>query len=76
MIRTRLVAQRLAFVFLLGCVLFNYPLLSIFNRSGSFFGLPPLFAWLMGAWLALIALLALVVERRDADASRDEGRQG
>ena len=64
MIRTRLVAQRLAFLFLLGCVFFNYPLLSIFNRSGSFLGLPPLYAWLMGSWLVLIALLALAVERK------------
>ena len=63
MIRSRLVAQRLAFLFLLGCFLFNYPLLSVFNRSGDFFGLPPLYAWLMGSWLALIVLMAHVVER-------------
>jgi hypothetical protein len=62
MIRTRLVAQRLAFLFLLGCVFFNYPLLSIFNQGGSLFGMPPLYAWLMGSWLVLIALLALVIE--------------
>jgi hypothetical protein len=62
MIRTRLVAQRLAFLFLLGCFFFNYPLLSIFNQGGSLFGMPPLYAWLMGSWLVLIALLALVIE--------------
>ena len=64
MIRTRLISQRLAFLFVLGCIFFNYPLLAIFNRPGTVFGLPPLYAWLMGAWLLLIALLALVVERR------------
>jgi hypothetical protein len=42
MIRTRLTSQRLAFLFLLGCIFFNYPLLSIFNKSGSFLGMPPL----------------------------------
>ena len=47
MIRSRLTAQRLAFLFLLGCFFFNYPLLSVFNRSGNFFGMPPLYAWLM-----------------------------
>ena len=62
MIRTRLVAQRLAFLCLLGCFFFNYPLLSIFNQGGSLFGMPPLYAWLMGSWLVLIALLALVIE--------------
>ncbi len=64
MIRTRLTSQRLAFVFLLGCIFFNYPLLSIFNKSGSFLGMPPLFAWLMGSWIALIALMAFVIERK------------
>jgi hypothetical protein len=44
-------------------VLFNYPLLSLFNHSGEVMGLPPLFAWLMGAWLLLIALMAWTVER-------------
>lgn len=64
MIRTRLTSQRLAFVFLLGCIFFNYPLLSIFNKNGSFLGMPPLFAWLMGSWIALIALMAFVIERK------------
>ena len=63
MIRTRLTSQRLAFLFLLGCIFFNYPLLSIFNKSGSFLGMPPLFAWLRGSWVELIALMAFVVER-------------
>ena len=64
MIRTRLTSQRLAFLFLLNCFFFNYPVLSIFNKGGSIFGLPPLYAWLMVSWLALIGLLALVVERK------------
>ena len=61
--REHLSTQRLAALFLLGCVLFNYPLLSLFNRSGEVLGLPPLFAWLMGSWLLLIALMAWTVER-------------
>ena len=63
MIRTRLTSQRLAFLFLLGCIFFNYPLLSIFNKSGSFLVMPPLYAWLLGSWVVLIALMAFVVER-------------
>ena len=43
---------------------FNYPLLSVFNQGGSMFGMPPLYAWLMGSWLVLIVLLALVIERK------------
>ena len=64
MIRSRLKAQRLAFLFLMGCFFFNYPLLSVFNQGGVFHGLPPLYVWLMVSWLALIAQMAWVVERK------------
>ena len=60
----RLTAQRLAALFLLGCVLFNYPLLALFNRAAAVFGIPVLYAYLFGAWLLLIALMALAIERR------------
>ena len=62
MIRTRLTSQRLAFLFLLTRAEGPSPSLSIFNQGGSLFGMPPLYAWLMGSWLVLIALLALVIE--------------
>jgi hypothetical protein len=29
-------------------------LLSVFNHGGTCFGMPPLYAWLMASWLALI----------------------
>ncbi len=64
MMRSRLSVQRLAALFLLGCVLFNYPLLAIFGRGGQLFGMPALYVWLMGSWLVLIALMAWVLERR------------
>lgn len=63
MMRSRLTVQRLVALFLLGCLLFNYPLLAVFGR-GQWLGMPTVFVWLMGAWLALVLLMALVVERR------------
>lgn len=63
MMRSRLTVQRLVALFLLGCLLFNYPLLAVFG-SGRWFGMPTIFVWLMGAWLALVLLMAVVVERR------------
>lgn len=57
--------QRLAALFLLGGLLFNYPLLQLFSRDGAWFGLPLLYCYVFGAWAALIALMALVVERRE-----------
>ena len=57
-------AQRLAAVFVLGCLLFNYPLLALFNRAELFAGVPLLFIYVYAGWVLLIALLALVVEKR------------
>ena len=63
--RSRLTAQRLAALFLLGCALFNYPLLALFNRATEVFGIPLLYAFIFGAWLALIALMAVAIERHE-----------
>jgi hypothetical protein len=62
--RSAITGQRLAAVFLLGCVLFNYPVLSLFNTSGEVLDIPLLYAYIFGAWAALIGLMALVIERR------------
>ncbi|HMX16522.1 MAG TPA: hypothetical protein PKD29_06690 [Rhodocyclaceae bacterium] len=59
----RLTAQRLVALFLLGCALFNYPVLSLFNHPAQLLGIPLLYAYLFGAWVALIALIAWAVER-------------
>ena len=56
--------QRLIALCMLGCVLFNFPILALFNVSESFFGVPVLYAYLFIAWALLIALMAWVVERR------------
>ena len=41
--------QRLTSVFLLGCLLFTFPLLSIFNSADTFLGVPVLYAYLFVA---------------------------
>jgi hypothetical protein len=56
--------QRLAALCLLGLVLFNYPLLAVFNVPGTLFGIPVLYVYFFLAWAALIGLMALVIERR------------
>jgi hypothetical protein len=56
-------AQRLAALCLLGFVLFGYPLLAVFNVPVMLFGIPVLYVYFFVAWGALIALLALVIER-------------
>ena len=61
--RTTMKGPRLVAVFLLGVLLFNYPLLALFNRTVLVFGVPLLYAYISVAWALLIGLAALVVER-------------
>ena len=48
---------------MLGVVLFNFPVLALFNVGGTIFGVPVLYAYIFAAWALLIALMALVAER-------------
>jgi hypothetical protein len=47
---------------MMGCVLLNYPILSLFARSEEIAGIPLLYAYVFGAWALLIGLMALVIE--------------
>ena len=65
MIRPSTKGPRLAALCFLGVLLFNYPVLAVFNVHGTLFGVPVLYAYFFLAWGALIALMALVVEGGD-----------
>jgi hypothetical protein len=54
--------QRFAALSLLGLLLFNFPILALFNQSGTIFGVPVLYAYIFIAWAALIAMMAIVAE--------------
>jgi hypothetical protein len=56
---------RLVVVFLGGCLLFNFPLISLFNVDARVFGVPLLYAYLFAAWVVLIALVAFLMERSE-----------
>ncbi|MGH8676556.1 MAG: hypothetical protein ACREVG_19885 [Burkholderiales bacterium] len=56
-------AQRLVALCVLGIVLFNYPLLAVFNIPATVFGIPVLYAYFFVAWGMLITLMALAAER-------------
>jgi hypothetical protein len=62
--RRILTGERLIAVFLGGCVLFNYPVLSLFDRGAAVFGIPVVYAYVFTAWAGLIGVMALVIERR------------
>jgi hypothetical protein len=56
---------RLVGLFLLGCLLFNYPMLALFNVRGTVLGIPLLYSDLFFAWTLLITLVAVVMEKAE-----------
>jgi hypothetical protein len=55
--------QRLVAVFLLGWVLFNYPVFWLFESRTQVLGIPVVYAYVFFAWALLIGLMAIIVER-------------
>jgi hypothetical protein len=54
--------QRFVALWMLGMLLLNYPILTLFNVHGALFGVPVLYAYIFIAWAALIGLMALLAE--------------
>jgi hypothetical protein len=65
MTRSSRKGQRLVGLFLLGCLLFSYPLLAVFNVRATVLGIPVLYAYLFAAWAVLIALVAAIMRREE-----------
>ncbi|MDD2666983.1 MAG: hypothetical protein PHI25_00325 [Zoogloea sp.] len=61
--KATLTGQRLVALFLLGWVLVNYPILSVFDVPRAWFGIPVLYLYVFGVWAAAIALMAWIIER-------------
>ncbi|MBK5937311.1 MAG: hypothetical protein LLP51_07690 [Halorhodospira halophila] len=51
-------SERLTALALLGVVLFNYPVLSLFAVDGKVLGVPVLYAYFFTVWAGLIAAVA------------------
>jgi hypothetical protein len=50
--------KRLFCLFLLGCLILNYPIISLFNHEIFIFGIPLLFVFLFCGWsLIIIAMI-------------------
>ena len=54
--------QRFVALCMLGIVLFNYPVLALFNVPGTLLGIPVLYAYIFIAWAALIGMMALIAD--------------
>lgn len=51
-------AQRLLALCMLGFLLFNYPILALFNKPTLFLGIPLIYAYIFAAWGLLVAGMA------------------
>jgi hypothetical protein len=65
MVKASLTGQRLVVLFCLGLVLFNFPILGLFEGRGMVFGVPVLYAFAYGTWALLVFAMARVTARRD-----------
>ena len=76
MMRENELNKRLVALFLLGCVLFNYPILSLFNLEIPIFGWPLLLVYIFGNWCLLIGLTALATMFRSNEHKDDSDDAG
>ncbi|HEU0204833.1 MAG TPA: hypothetical protein VFR86_30850 [Burkholderiaceae bacterium] len=53
---------RLVALCMLGCLLFNYPVLALFNVNGAVLGIPVLYFYIFTAWALLIVLIKLAID--------------
>jgi len=58
-----LATQRLVALFIVALLLFNFPLLALWDRDATVWGVPLFPAALFMVWALLIALLAWIMER-------------
>ena len=52
--------RRLVGLFLLGFVLFNYPIFSLFNIEAELLGIPIVYHYCFGAWLLVIIMIRYI----------------
>lgn len=60
-------AQRLVALFTGGWLVFNFPLLALWDRDATFFGIPLFPAALFLLWVVLVAAMAWLMERQPRD---------
>ena len=68
--------KRLVGLFLLGCILFNYPLLSLFNLETTIFGVPLVFFYVFTGWALLILLAAIATKTRRHASTKPSVKNG
>ena len=76
MTRDSKINKRLVALFLLGCVLLNFPILSLVNLEILIFGLPLLYVYIFGIWCLIIGFTALATLSHSREGADDSGDTG
>lgn len=76
MTRDKINGRRLVGLFLLGVLLFNFPLLHLFNRPIVVLGIPALYLYLFSVWCLVILLMLLISRSRPDTQLIDSHKQG
>jgi hypothetical protein len=63
-----IVSRRLVGLFLLGFILFNYPILSLFNLRIYWFGMPLLYLYVFVLWGVFILIIVLISRYRETQS--------
>lgn len=66
--------RRLISLFLLGCLLFNYPILTIFDLPEKVLGIPLLYLYIFCAWALLIFLVGLITSKHIKQPDEPSGK--
>ncbi len=71
MAESSVIKKRLIALFLLGCVLTNYPILSLFNLNQIICGFPVLYLYMFFVWTVLIILIYLFTKTSSTKSGQD-----
>jgi archaellum biogenesis protein FlaJ (TadC family) len=64
--------QKLIIISVLFLILFNFPMLSIFNNGDSINGIPMLYLYVFFVWILFIVIIFNVLRKERKEKQRDE----
>ena len=64
--------QKLIFISILFLILFNFPILSIFNMGGNVNGIPTLYMYGFMVWILYIVVIFRVLRKEGKEGKKDE----
>jgi len=64
--------QKLILISILFLILFNFPILSIFNIGGSINGVPTLYMYVFLVWILFIVAIYRILRKEDKESKKDE----